>query len=45
MNKRLVQKARKVAVDCFSMNIDGIHGLKHWDRVHENGVYLVIARR
>ena len=40
MNKRLVQKARKVAVDCFSMNIDGIHGLKHWDRVYENGVYL-----
>ena len=40
MNDRLVQRTRKVAADYFSMNIDGIHGLKHWDRVHENGGYL-----
>ena len=36
----MVRQARAASANHFSMNLDGIHGLGHWDRVHENGVFL-----
>lgn len=37
---KLIESIIGVAKDRFSMSLDGIHGLKHWNRVHDNGVYL-----
>lgn len=33
-------RIRTLAVDRFVLSRDGIHGPSHWERVHENGVYL-----
>jgi|TARA_B100001093_G_scaffold184735_1_gene177397 uncharacterized protein len=40
MHEKIVRETRAAAADHFSMSLDGIHGLCHWDRVHENGVFL-----
>ena len=36
----LVSSIQGIAQDRFAMPLSGIHGKSHWDRVHENGVYL-----
>jgi len=37
---KLVADIRKKAIDHFPMHRKGIHGTSHWERVHENGLYL-----
>lgn len=36
----LLQIIRQRAIDRFPMDLQGIHGLKHWERVRENAEYL-----
>ena len=40
MSRKLLKAIRQTAIDRFPMSIEGIHGLRHWERVRENGVYL-----
>ena len=40
MARNLIEFVRRKAVQRFEMNIKGTHGLKHWERVRENGIYL-----
>lgn len=40
MGEQTIKDVLRVATDRFSMRLDGIHGLAHWKRVHENAVYL-----
>lgn len=37
---KLIQTIIDVAKDRFVKPLSGIHGIDHWHRVHENGVYL-----
>lgn len=37
---QLITPVKAIAQEHFSMHLGGIHGIKHWERVHENGVYL-----
>ncbi len=36
----MIAAIKQAAVDRFPLTISGIHGLAHWERVLENGVYL-----
>lgn len=37
---KLIEQIKVTAKERFLMWPGGIHGIKHWDRVHENAVYL-----
>ena len=37
---KLLASARTIAIQRFEMPSDGIHGLRHWERVLENARYL-----
>ncbi|MEM0970489.1 MAG: hypothetical protein AAGJ31_14130, partial [Verrucomicrobiota bacterium] len=36
----LISSIKDAAKRNFSLSLSGIHGVAHWDRVHENAVYL-----
>lgn len=40
VSEKLIKIVKDIARDRFPMSIDGIHGIRHWERVHENGVYV-----
>ena len=40
MNEKMISSVRSAAKERFSMPLNGIHGITHWERVHENAVYL-----
>ena len=40
MTKKQMDAVRQAAVDRLVLTADGIHGIKHWERVRENGLYL-----
>jgi uncharacterized protein len=35
-----IAKIKRVATEAFVMDKDSIHGIHHWDEVHDNGVML-----
>lgn len=39
-HEKLIDAVRAAAKERFPMPLAGIHGIAHWERVHENGVYL-----
>ena len=39
-DEKLVMAVKAAAKNRFPMPLAGIHGIAHWERVHENGVYL-----
>lgn len=39
-SEKLIKAVRNAAIERFPMPLGGIHGLAHWERVHENGIIL-----
>lgn len=39
-SEKQIEAIRKAAINRFPMSAQGIHGPTHWERVHENAVYL-----
>lgn len=40
MPKFSLKTVQNLARERFAMDLNGIHGFSHWQRVHENGLYL-----
>jgi uncharacterized protein len=38
--KQHIEEIKKIAIETFAMNHDSIHGIQHWEEVHENGLML-----
>ena len=36
----MINEIRSLAIEQFAMSLEGVHGTKHWERVHDNAVYL-----
>ena len=40
MRSKDIEAIRDIALKRFQLRINGIHGIRHWERVRENAVYL-----
>ena len=40
MGRKLIELVRRKAMQRFEMDPKGIHGIRHWERVRENAIYL-----
>lgn len=40
--EQTIQRIKEIAIEKFSLGHDSIHGLEHWEKVHENATLLAL---